>query len=317
MDQCLVKLLSHALNQNRYETDKRLWLFVTKAMRSLNWKTAYSTCTKYACQQHLFRVIHRRYKIWYALHIYQPHPSSGLSYRWNSDCGKMEIFNNASNTEVEDEGVIKDYLLRRFLPHPDLSRYNKVMLTVNELFLTENLDYLSIYHDVVLPYLVSIDSRYADVGIPQFSGSITKIYKGVPKLDIDVSTSEAYNPQMDEKPIIIDINSASGQMLANAAIAATESPPVVSKSGTVPIYMKDREWFRKLMSLHEKEYITCDEVLGISSGVRDGKIPLFMLNILDASYGDSEPRVSEPRVSEPDDTIAKRVRNYLLPMAYR
>ena len=72
--------------------------------------------------------------------------------------------------------------------------------------------------------------------------------------------------------------------LATAAIAAINTPSVTNGRDIQPIYIKDRKWFNRLVSLNESGLITPNEVLVVCEGVRDGKIPLFMLNILDQSY---------------------------------
>ena len=71
MDHYLVKLLADAIGRVKDKNDKKVWAHVTNGLRAVNPQTVYSTYTKYSCQQHLFHVIHHRYKIWYALMVHQ------------------------------------------------------------------------------------------------------------------------------------------------------------------------------------------------------------------------------------------------------
>lgn len=313
MDQYLVKLLADAISRADDKSDKKVWGYVTRGLRAVNPQTVYSTYTKYSCQQHLFHVIHHRYKIWYTLMVHQAAVKTSLfSYTWNSELGKMELINETSHSRINDKNVLKDILYRQALPLPSLSQFNKGLFIVNEMFLTDNLKYMSLYHNVVLPYLIGVDSRYADVGTEEYSGNGLKVFQGVSKFHYTNPGLEDGIEFMDS--ITVDDkhgNPLLESTIVSAAIAARNSPMVVLENENYPIYVKDRKWFNRLIALHEKKYITVDDVLAVSVGVRDGKVPLFMLNILDPSYGEASQSLDEP-----DDVVATKVRTYMLPLVY-
>lgn len=314
LDQYLVKLLADAIDRANDKSDKKVWAHVTRGLRAVNPQTVYSTYTKYSCQQHLFHVIHHRYKIWYALMVHQAAVKpSVFSYTWNIGLGKMELINGTTRTKINDNNVLKDILYRQALPLPSLTQFNKGLVIVNEMFLTDDLSYMSLYHNVLLPYLIGMDSRYADVGIKEYSGNYFKVLQGVSKFHY---TSPGIEDEIEFMDITVDDKSGRNLLLestlVSAAIAAVNSPTVLLENENHPVYVKDRKWFNRLVALHEKKYITVDDVLAVSIGVRDGKVPLFMLNILDASNGEASQSKDEP-----DDVVATRVRNYMLPLVYQ
>lgn len=306
MDHYLVKLLADAIGRVKDKNDKKVWAHVTNGLRAVNPQTVYSTYTKYSCQQHLFHVIHHRYKIWYALMVHQD-KANAFSYTWNSELGKMELINETTQTKINDENALKDILYRQALPLPSLSQFSKGLVIVNEMFLTDNLRYMSLYHSVVVPYLIEVDSRYAD--IEDYNGILLKNFQGVhfesPGLEDEIGFMDTIS---DKSGGNLTLEST----MVSAAIAAVNSPSVIIANEDYPVYVKDRKWFSRLIALHEKKYITSDEVLAVSIGVRDGKVPLFMLNILDASYGEASQSKDEP-----DDIVASRVRTYMLPLVYQ
>jgi hypothetical protein len=106
------------------------------------------------------------------------------------------------------------------------------------------------------------------------------------------------------------------ETLATAAIAAINSPPVTNGRDSIPFYIKDRKWFNKLVGLHESGHIVVDEVLSICEGVRDGKIPLFMLNVLDQTYYPTRNNTGVSSEELPDKEMVKRIREFMLPMVY-
>ena len=49
---------------------------------------------------------------------------------------------------------------------PDLSQYNKSAIITNDFFLSDNLGYMSVYHNEILPVLAKLDNKYIeDIGI--------------------------------------------------------------------------------------------------------------------------------------------------------
>ena len=104
--------------------------------------------------------------------------------------------------------------------------------------------------------------------------------------------------------------------LATAAIAAINTPSVTNGRDIQPIYIKDRKWFNRLVSLNESGLITPNEVLVVCEGVRDGKIPLFMLNILDQSYYPTRSAEDITPDETPDEEAAKKIREFMLPMTF-
>lgn len=313
MDHYLVRLLATAVNH--HQLDKKVWAQVTSGLRAVNPQTVYSTYTKYSCQQHLYHVIHHRYKIWYSLVVHQAHaPPAPWTYRWNSVAGRMELL-ELTGVKIEDDMRVKDLLYRQVLLLPPLAHYSKAMVIVNEMFLTDKLRYLSVYHNVVLPYMIGIDPRYADVGIDACSGTTDRIFAGVPKFafpDHEYSQVEFFElPVLEDKPEVPLGPHEFESTLATAAMAAIDSPAVVGENTNYPVYVRDKQWFNRLVALEEKKYITVDDVLAVSVGVRDGRVPLFMLNILDASYDGTNAK------DDPDEVVANRVRSYMLPMVYQ
>lgn len=102
--------------------------------------------------------------------------------------------------------------------------------------------------------------------------------------------------------------------LEAALTAAAALPPVVDPAGTplnpTPVFIRDRKWFSKLMDLHRTGHLALGEVHLVCVGVRDGKIPLFMLNVLDQHYYRDAPSP----IIQSDEQISYHVRQYMLPM---
>lgn len=123
-------------------------------------------------------------------------------------------------------------------------------------------------------------------------------------------------PQRPAMQMNIDIESA----LTSATIAAMNAPPIRSSKDTSPFYIKDAKWFNKLIELFDNGHIRADEVLSICEGVRDNKIPLFMLNVLDHSYYPTRTNDGTTTTAHhrdiPDDETTKRIREFMLPMVY-
>lgn len=104
-------------------------------------------------------------------------------------------------------------------------------------------------------------------------------------------------------------------VLATAAIAAINSPSVTNGRDLQPIYIKDKKWFNKLLNLHDLGHLTSSEVLAICEGVRDGKVPLFMLNILDQGYYPTRNLEIASEENSNEET-AKKVREFIIPMTF-
>lgn len=124
-----------------------------------------------------------------------------------------------------------------------------------------------------------------------------------------VAPPEAPPEVPPEAPIIVD-----PALVVEAAAAAAALLPVVDPLGApippTPVFVRDRKWFTKLLDLHRTGHLGLGEVHLVCVGVRDGKIPLFMLNVLDQHYYRDAPA---PMVQS-DDQIAYHVRQYMLPM---
>lgn len=380
MDQFLIKLLSdlvHSFPKNSEpEMSKKSWAYVCGHLRAANPETVYSTYTKYSCQQHLLNVNHHRYKIWYVLMLHQKNnPSSaGYLYRWNPDLGRFQIIDNTTGSLILDERQVKSLLYSEALSLPSLSAFNKGNLIVNDFFLSDNLKYISVYHNEVLPLLIRLDSKYSD--------GLGDIYHEIPKFEYHESTNEYSKPlvfakatkpsseprassklkkrhlsetsdiipfsmkstietdnlpqtqpttqddesvdpalkrsRLQDRSIDRSLDSSSNTLdfenaLASAAIAAINSPPVTNGRDVMPFYIKDRKWFNKLVNLNESGHVGVEEVLSICEGVRDGKIPIFMLNILDNTYFPSRNVIHE---EYSDEEMAKRIREFMLPMVF-
>ena len=440
MDQFLIKLLSDVVHSYakgaQPEMTKKAWAYVTGQLRAANPETVYSTYTKYSCQQHLLNVNHHRYKIWFVLMLHQKNNTSpsSYSYRWNPDIGRFQIIDNTTGSLILDERQVKSVLYSEALSLPSLTAFNKGNLVVNDFFLSDNLKYMSVYHNEVLPLLISLDPKYAEgLGdiyheIPKFdyhemnneyfkplvSAKVSKILQNtVPNVEPDVMNTNAKQHQLqpehrapkkrfhsdttdvrnidleltsknlmgkdphetalldsnDRKPrntivrhqqlqqpsnqqrhqlqhqelqlqhnslqqvddsVDPDLkrprnantiqesnnNALDYETLATAAIAAINSPPVTNGRDSLPFYIKDRKWFNKLIALHESGHIVVDEVLSICEGVRDGKIPLFMLNVLDQTYYPTRNNTGAPSEELPDKEMVKRIREFMLPMVY-
>lgn len=104
--------------------------------------------------------------------------------------------------------------------------------------------------------------------------------------------------------------------LATAAIAAINSPSVTNGRDMSPIYIKDRKWFNRLVTLHESGLVTSNEVLVVCEGVRDGKIPLFMLNILDQGFYPNRNNEEITADETSDEDAVKKIREFMLPMTF-
>ncbi|CUM67453.1 uncharacterized protein PRCAT00005149001 [Priceomyces carsonii] len=364
MDQYLISLLSdivHSFPKGvEPEMTKKAWAYVTGKLRAANPETVYSTYTKYSCQQHLINVNHHRYKIWYVLVLHQKNNSSqtGYSYRWNPDVGRFQVIDESRNSLILDERQVKSLLYGDSLSLPSLSSFNKGNLIASDFFLSDNLRYISVYHNEVLPLLIKMDSKFAeDLGdiyaeIPKFDFRDSR--KGYFKPLIPVKLLKSSSPNSASKPKKrvhssdvpdVTISFAQGMaipngssvlheddsvdpvlkrsrniestdfenVLASAAIAAINSPPVSNGRDSTPLYIKDRKWFNKLLSYQESGHLSVSEVLSVCEGVRDGKIPLFMLNVLDNSYYSS----SDSDVLDlTDDEVVKRIREFMIPMTY-
>lgn len=93
--------------------------------------------------------------------------------------------------------------------------------------------------------------------------------------------------------------------LTATAIPELNSPQPYQTTHESQAYQKDRPWFTKLMSLHEKNFITINEFFTVLEGVRDSKFPLPLLNILDPGSTDSKYN---------DHDIAQRTKKYIVPL---
>lgn len=342
MDLVLVSLLSDVVHSfpedGQPVLDRRSWAYVCGRLRSINPQTVYSTYTKYSCQQHLLNVIHHRYKVWYALLMHQKREqTSHYSYRWNPDLGRFQLYDVRSSILVQDEIQIKSILYSDALSLPPLAGINRGPLILSDFFFTDSLKYISVYHNEVLSLLLRLDPAFGtglehvyeevprfehDEGQNGYNKPLIKQSKDIPsaihppkkrQLELDsesLQLGDILRSSLDEEPQLKrprPYEFDSNAVLESASIAAIQSPPVGSK----PIYLKDRIWFNKLIALQRSSLLTADEVLVICEGVRDGKIPLFMLNILDTTY--SSEGSQSPEFFD-DVEISKRVRQFMLPM---
>lgn len=422
LDLYLVKLLSDVVHSfkkpENAELSKRAWHYITGLLRNANPQTVYATYTKYSILQHLFNVIHARYRMWHALMEFRrsTHAQVDYSYRWKPELGKFQIFETSSNSIIIPDRQIKSVLFGDSFPLPQFKQFHKSGLVLNDLFLTNNLKYMSVYHNEVLPMLVRLDSRYSEnlpplfstvpkfhydeeelpffkpLALPKPKQDITKerfknriarkrdhismeqldsvISEFTPELSnmnndngaaaavaaasaaINVNTNmnqkyagtatsieseressidptvktdentERTTPIKASPGIEIHEDSESENLtshtsdfendLANAAIAAISSPQeTLSRDPTG--YIKDRIWLCRLLSLCDRGLISVNEVLTVCAGIRDGKIPAFMLNILDPGYLGGKSS-NEDELS--DAEIIKRIREFFLPLSY-
>lgn len=256
---------------------------------------------------------------------------------------------------IHDERQIKLLIYSDGILLPALSQYNKANLIVNDFFLTDSLGYISTYHNEILPLLQKLDSAYFEglenvySEIPRFSypdgnrdffkplvaakgrplgpGDVKKrpievrnehifIADG-PRGPAEIHVDELVDPMLKRPRNSQDnggVNADYENALATAAIAAIDSP-AVSNGREAPVYLKERKWFNRLMALHNSQMVSAEEVLTVCEGVRDGKIPLFMLNILDSSYyqGEGTEDIEEELLAQ--ETV-KRLRLFMLPMTY-
>ena len=440
MDQLLIKLLSDVVHSYprgaEPEMNKKAWLYVCKQLRYANPETVYSTYSKYSVLQHLSNVIQHRYKIWFQLMVHSKTITTGYSYKWNLTLGRFEIIDLITQSLILDSRQVKLILYGNTLSLPDLSQYNKSAIITNDFFLSDNLGYMSVYHNEILPVLAKLDSKYIeDIGIDG------DIYTKVPKFDYPEGHNEYFKPLVPAKkpsnkrkkpevfrqylqtnglhqyiedddqvgssstgmlqqfrrtleepiplvfkdPIVdpslrntrIDANrsrlssqrsqppqppqppqepqlptfrpmqqsqqqlhhsySAHPQQyqnhhqevqmsieienaLASAAKAASDSPSARANKDSTPYYLKDAKWFNKLLQLYDSGHIRADEVLCVCEGVRDNKIPLFMLNVLDHGYYPTRTPNNQPARAHSeeilDEETANRIRDFMLPMVY-
>lgn len=368
MDQYLVKLLSDVVHSYpagiKPEMTKKTWAYVTGQLRALNPETVYSTYTKYSCQQHIYHVVHHRYKIWYLLmiHLKNSEGARPYFYRWSVERGKFEI-RSSDGDIIEDERQIKSVLLGGGLSLPSLTSFNKGHIILSDFFLTDNLKYMTVYHSEILPMLMRLDTAYA-VGledvyhtIPKFEvNNVTSyskplippkvvrddykynkrrrlsesrlksqtetntLHNNFPDNEVgDVRGEDSVDPLLRKSKHMTNESTTGSELentLAAAAIAAINSPPVVNNHDNLPVYIKDRKWFNKLISLHVFGHLSSNEVLTVCEGVRDKKIPFFMLNILDESFYSSRDHDNEAtHLESSDEDVARKVRVYMLPMA--
>lgn len=361
MDQVLVRLLSDVIHSfpkdGEPEMSRKAWAYVCGQLRTINPQTVYSTYTKYSCQQHLLNVIHHRYKVWYALLMHQRTvPPVDYSYRWNPDLGRFQTYDVNSSIIILDEHQIKSVLYSNAISLPALANVNRGALILNDFFFTDNLRYISLYHNEVLGMVMKLD--------PAFGADFEHVYEDIPKFDYEEAQNEYFKPLKISKPIklfpsnhmvlkskkrsfamaneseslataneIFTPDSVLGEesvdpllkrsqqfegsydtALESASIAAIASPLVISEK-SAPIYLKDRHWFNKLINLQRSSLISSEEVLIVCEGVRDGKIPLFALNVLDTSYfPDRESEFAAEAID--DHEMAKRIRQFMIPMTF-
>lgn len=443
MDQLLIKLLSDVVHSYprgaEPEMNKKAWLYVCKQLRYANPETVYSTYSKYSVQQHLSNVIQHRYKIWYRLMAHSKTITRDYSYKWNLAVGRFEIIDLISQNLILDSRQVKLILYGNALSLPDLSQYNKSAIITNDFFLSDNLGYMSVYHNEILPVLAKLDSKYIeDIGIDG------DIYAEVARFEYPEEHNEFFKPLVSakkpsnkrkkqdvfrqyfqtngqhqfideddqvgssstgmlqqfrrtlEEPIslllkepIVDPSLRSTRVeanrsrlptqqqqqqlqqqsqqppqppplhtfrpmqqsqqqlhqsfpahqqqnqhhhqevqmsmeienaLASATKAALDSPSVRQSKDSAPYYLKDSKWFNKLLQLYDSGHIRADEVLCVCEGVRDNKIPLFMLNVLDRGYYPTRTTNNKSgavhREDVTDEETTERIREFMLPMVY-
>ncbi|RCK66311.1 hypothetical protein Cantr_02013 [Candida viswanathii] len=414
MDQYLIKLLSDVVHSYprgaEAEMTKKAWLYVCKQLRRANPETVYLTYSKYLILQHLMNVIHHRYRIWHRLMVHSKGITSGYSYKWNPELGKFQILDLEHKKYVLDVRQVKLILYSDSLNLPNLASLNKSNLISNDFFLSDNLRYISVYHNEILPLVAKLDEKFlegfedGDIyrDIPKFgnypeanneffkplvpvkkSTSTKKRRKEVTQkqqqeqqfdagddhnqqdedvqdhsqglqhhshvvfnqdvlpleeaVDPDLkrarldyqtqSTARRQVPVQQQQPpppqqqrptmqMNIDIENA----LTSATIAAMNAPPIKASKTDSPYYIKDAKWFNKLIELYDTGHIRADEVLCVCEGVRDNKIPLFMLNVLDHAYYPTRTNDGSTTTAHhrdiPDDETTKRIREFMLPMVY-
>lgn len=283
-------------------------------------------------------------------------PTLGYMYKWNPTLGKFQIFENSTGVLIDDERQVKSLLYGEGLLLPPISAYNKGNLIVNDFFFTDNLRYMLTYHNDVLPLLISLDNAYTEglenvySEIPRFDfpEANNEYFKPLipakapkkndkkrthsdldPKNDVQIflhhdaerelGHEDSVDPLLKRSRTTPDANVSTADFenaIANAAIAAIDSP-AVTNGRDPPVYFKERKWFNKLMALYNTGLITSEEVLTVCEGVRDAKIPIFMLNVLDNTYyAVRNGETQEVEEDIPDTEVAKRIRQFMLPMTF-
>lgn len=342
MDNHLVRLLStihHSFPKGaQLAMTKDGWMFLCKQMRAQNPSTVYSTYTKYLCSQHLHNVIHMRYKLWYKL-MSHPQTKCEFRYHWNPVRGIFDVEEVRTGMLVATNRV-RELLADNMLLVPSMDEFNARMNTVlYDLFLTNHLRYMLVYHNEVVEFLIRTDFKFNDgfSGVPKFEYEeaeepygqpLPKVTKRAqylaptevkrPRLAPEVSPDEVEFYEYEEYPMepppmasIAQITEPlDEQLFALAARAAAELPVVVEDPSQPPIFVKDRHWFNRLVTLHSLGYITAKEFHLVCVGVRDGKIPLFMLNMLDRNYHRDVP----PAPDVTDAQLAQQIRLLMIPM---
>lgn len=191
MDSFLVKLLSDVVHSYPREASpeltKKSWTYVCNQLRLANPQTVYSTYTKYSCLQHLYHVIHNRYKLWYTLMLHS-HSSKHhkYSFRWNPNIGCFQIIVNSGGEIITDENFIKSIIYANNLPLPSLAKFHKGNLVANDFFLSNNFLFMSDYHNEILPMLIRLD--------PKFNDEVENVYEHIPKFEYKGFNQEYQKP---------------------------------------------------------------------------------------------------------------------------
>lgn len=183
MDLYFVKLLSDVVHSypkdGEPQVTKKAWAYICSRLREANPETVYSTYTKYSCLQHLYHVIHTRYKLWYKLmlHSNAANQSSNYSFKWNPNIGSFQVIVTLNSQIITDEGILKSIIYGESLPLPNLDEFHKGNIVVNDFFLSPNYLYMSDYHNEILPMLMTMDTMYVE--------GLENVYSQIPKFDYD------------------------------------------------------------------------------------------------------------------------------------
>lgn len=184
MDKLLIKLLHdivHSFAKDDHpQMTKRSWHYISNELRAANPQTVYSTFTKYSCQQHLYNVIHARYRMWCVLLMFSKknrNDSNGYSYKWNPNLGNFQIIDETRDQVIVDTTIIKSIMYSNRLSLPNLSQFHKGNIVVNDFFLSDTFSFISEYHNEILPMMIKLDPRY--------SIGLENVYNDIPRFDYD------------------------------------------------------------------------------------------------------------------------------------
>lgn len=290
------------------EITKGNWKFVCYQLRSRYPHAVYSTFTKYSCHQHLLNVIYYQYKIWKILcdHCTNIDDSAiRYTYLWSSDLGRFLVTDTTTNLVVNDDFLIKRALNDDTCMHmPRLDNLRRGTVIANDLFLTNNYAYLETFSSRLLESLSLADSRFRE--------HREDLQKRLPIL----APSTTAPPAVSSPAVATLFPSDPVSNPSSGAIEDANSPERrvdLARQRSTPGRINevtesnpsegDGSWVMKLIELQRANLLTAEEVISVCQGVRDGKIPSFMLGVF------------EPESGADVGEQASRIRDFLVPLS--